>query len=178
MIDAVAAHRVQIELRHHALTLELGDEPLVVEADPTRLTQIVSNLVDNAAKYTPDNGKIAVSLRKEGGQVLVMVRDTGVGIPPDRAAQIFEPFSQLTDAGRTSIGGIGLGLALVKTLTEMHGGTVAVANNGEDKGSCFSIRLPIVGAQLSVDRQAEVFLRPRKDRRRAARPFDAPTALH
>ncbi len=168
--DSVAAHRLQMERRHHALTLDLGDEPIVIEADPTRLSQIVSNLVDNASKYTPEHGKIAVSLLKESGQVVVMVRDTGVGIPPDRAGQIFEPFSQLSDPGRRSNGGIGIGLALVKSLTEMHGGTVAVANNGEDGGSCFSIRLPIVAGELSADRNEEVFLRPRKDRRRGGRP--------
>ena len=98
--------------------------------------------------------------------MVVMVRDSGVGIPSDHATEIFEPFSQLSNA-RKSNGGIGLGLALVKSLTEMHGGTVAVASNGQNEGSCFSIRLPIVGAQLSADRNEEVFLRPRRDRRRA-----------
>ena len=166
VIDSVAAHRLQIERRRQALTLELGDEPIVIEADPTRLAQIVSNLVDNASKYTTESGRIAVSLSKEDGQVVVMVRDSGVGIPLDHATQIFEPFSQLSNA-RKSNGGIGLGLALVKSLTEMHGGTVTVASNGQNEGSCFSIRLPIVGAQLSADRNEEVFLRPRQDRRRA-----------
>jgi signal transduction histidine kinase len=168
--DSVAANRVQIDRRHHALTLDLGDAPVVIEADPTRLAQIVSNLVDNATKYTPENGRIAVRLLTEGGQVVVTVRDSGVGIPADRTAQIFEPFSQLGDAGRRSNGGLGLGLALVKSLTEMHGGTVAVTSNGDDEGSCFSIRLPIVAAQLSRDRSEEVFFRPREDRR-SANPF-------
>ena len=169
VIDSVAALRAQIDQRHHALTMELGEEPIVIDADPTRLAQVVSNLVDNAAKYTPENGQIAVSLAKDGGQVVVSVRDSGVGIPPDRAVQIFEPFSQLTGESVRSGGGIGLGLALVKSLTEMHGGTVSVAGNGADAGSCFSIRLPIIAAKLSGDGKEEVFLRPRQDRRTAAR---------
>ena len=164
--DSVAAHRLQIERRRQALTLELGDEPIVIEADPTRLAQIVSNLVDNASKYTTESGRIAVSLMKDGGQVIVTVRDSGVGIPSDHARRIFEPFSQLSNARRSN-SGIGLGLALVKTLTEMHGGTVTVTNNGQDEGSCFSIRLPIDGVQLPAGGPEGVFLRPRKDRRRA-----------
>ena len=164
--DSVAAHRLQIERRRQALTLELGDEPIVIDADPTRFAQIVSNLVDNASKYTTETGRIAVSLTKDGGQVIVTVRDSGVGIPSDHTQQIFEPFSQLSNTRRSN-SGIGLGLALVKTLTEMHGGTVTVTNNGQDQGSCFSIRLPIDGGQLPADGQEGIFLRPRNDRRRA-----------
>ena len=166
VIDAVAALRSQIEARHHSLRLDLGDDPVVIEGDATRLVQVVSNLVGNAAKYTPANGKISVSVAKDGGQVVVTVRDNGDGIPHDRALQIFEPFSQLARAKRTSTGGLGLGLALVKSLTEMHGGTVSVTSDGANRGSCFSIRIPIVPVELAAD-QAEWFVRPRRDRREA-----------
>ena len=89
VIDSVAALRSRIEQRHHALKMDLGEEPIVIDADPTRLAQVVSNLVDNAAKYTPENGQIAVSLAREGGQVVVTVRDNGVGIPRrSRAADL------------------------------------------------------------------------------------------
>jgi signal transduction histidine kinase len=141
--DSVSGLRARIEERGHSLTLELGREHIWLDADPMRLTQVVSNLVENAAKYTPDNGQIMVKLTTEDNHAVLSVRDSGVGILPEQAQQIFEPFLQLhTPIGMAS-GGIGLGLALVKSLIEMHGGTVMVESGGAGSGSCFSIRLPM-----------------------------------
>ena len=139
----IDARRAQIERRGHSLTVELGDAPIIVEADEVRLAQVVSNLVDNAAKYTPDNGHISVGLIREGEEVEIVVRDSGVGIPPEQIAGIFDAFTQLEGSQVASAGGLGLGLALVKSLTELHGGAVTVVSEGRDRGSAFHIRLPL-----------------------------------
>lgn len=139
----IDARRSQIERRGHSLTVELGSAPVIVEADGVRLAQVVSNLVDNAAKYTPEKGHISVALLRAGDEVELVVRDSGVGIPPERTARIFDAFTQLEESRGASAGGLGLGLALVKSLTELHGGAVTVVSEGLDRGSSFYVRLPI-----------------------------------
>jgi signal transduction histidine kinase len=139
----IDARRSQIEHRRQSLTVELGEQPIMVDADPIRFAQVVSNLIDNAAKYTPENGHIAVSMLREGDEVEVIVSDDGVGIPPERAASIFDAFTQLETSRAASSGGLGIGLALVKSLTELHGGAVTVASDGPNRGSSFYIRLPV-----------------------------------
>lgn len=141
--ETVETRRPQIERRRHALKVELGEEPIFADADPVRLAQVVSNLVDNAAKYTPEHGTIAVALSADGEDVVIAVRDTGVGVPSTRAQSIFEPFTQLTESRHASAGGLGLGLPLVKRLTELHGGSVRVVSSGPNQGSCFIVRLPL-----------------------------------
>jgi signal transduction histidine kinase len=141
--ETLATRREQLERRQHSLTIELGPDPLLVEADPVRLAQVLSNLVDNAAKYTPARGKVRVAAAREGDHVALTVSDTGVGVPADRVQSIFEPFAQLTESRDASDGGMGLGLALVRSLTELHGGTVQVASDGPDRGSTFTVRWPI-----------------------------------
>ena len=141
--ETLEARRIQIERRRHTLNVDIGVDPILVDGDPLRIAQAVSNLVDNAAKYTPEQGTITVALSSEGDEAVVAVRDTGVGIPPEQAKRIFEPFAQLPDSRHASAGGVGLGLALVKRLTELHGGQVKVASDGPGQGSCFTIRLPI-----------------------------------
>ena len=141
--ETLEARRIQIERRRHALNVEIGTDPIFVYGDPLRIAQVVSNLIDNAAKYTPEQGTITVALCSEGDEAVVAVRDTGVGIPPAQAQKIFEPFAQLPDSRHASAGGVGLGLALVKRLTELHGGQIQVASDGPSQGSCFTIRLPI-----------------------------------
>ena len=139
--DTLQTCRQQIDQRQQSLHVELGEEPVLIEGDPVRLAQVISNLVDNAAKYTPEKGRISVTLACEGDQVLFVVDDTGQGVPPESARKIFEPFMQLPRARYTSDGGLGLGLALVKRLTELHGGEVSVVSDGPDRGSTFTIRL-------------------------------------
>jgi signal transduction histidine kinase len=127
--DAIAANRQRIDARKHSLSVDLGADAVLVRADSIRIAQVISNLLDNALKYTPEAGSISVSLATQGDDVLVTVRDTGIGIPPAALQQIFEPFMQLRGA-QSSGGGLGLGLALVKRLTELHNGGVNVASAG------------------------------------------------
>ncbi len=141
--ETVATRRGQLDRRQHSVTVELGPDPLLVDADPVRLAQVLSNLVDNAAKYTPERGKVRVAAAREGDHVAVTVSDTGVGLPADRVETIFEPFAQLPESREASDGGMGLGLALVRSLTELHGGTVKVVSAGPDRGSTFTVRWPI-----------------------------------
>jgi signal transduction histidine kinase len=143
LADTLETRRLQIERHRHRLTIESATEPLMVDADPIRLAQMLSNLVDNAAKYTPEHGHISVAAWAEKTEILVTVRDTGVGIPQERIEDIFDPFTQLHDTQDASAGGLGLGLALVRSLTELHGGTVGAVSDGPGQGSCFTVRLPI-----------------------------------
>jgi signal transduction histidine kinase/CheY-like chemotaxis protein len=113
-----------------------------VDADATRLEQVVSNLLDNALKYTPTGGQIEVTVEAEGGDAVLRVRDTGVGIDPRTLPRIFDPFVQADQSSDRSAGGLGLGLTLVKRLVELHGGTVAASSAGPGRGSEFAVRIP------------------------------------
>jgi CheY-like chemotaxis protein/anti-sigma regulatory factor (Ser/Thr protein kinase) len=126
-------------MKGHQFMLRLPEHPAMVDADPTRLAQIVANLVNNAAKYTPASGRIELTAETLADQLVVRVTDTGMGIPRDKLANVFEMFSQLD----RSQGGLGIGLTLVRRLVEMHTGTVEVASEGEGRGSTFTVRLPL-----------------------------------
>jgi signal transduction histidine kinase len=130
-------------LRAHELTAQMLAPPadIVVDADPVRLHQIFGNLLDNAIKYTPPEGRIWVKLTVEEHSVLIHIEDTGRGIPPDMLHSIFELFTQV-DAHR-STGGLGVGLALVRELVSLHGGSVQATSKGADQGSEFTVRLPL-----------------------------------
>ncbi|HWG42962.1 MAG TPA: ATP-binding protein [Gemmataceae bacterium] len=142
--DAVQSSRSLIEGRSHQLNLSLQEEqPLHVEADPTRLTQVVVNLLNNAAKYTEPGGRIELSLHGEQSQAILRVKDSGMGIPPDMLASIFEPFMQLKSSLDRAPGGLGIGLALVHRLVDLHGGTIAAHSDGAGHGSEFVVRLPL-----------------------------------
>ncbi|HEY4259487.1 MAG TPA: PAS domain S-box protein [Schlesneria sp.] len=140
--NAVEASSPMIQESGHELTVVLPPEPIVLEADLTRLAQVFSNMLSNSAKYTPQGGKIWLSAERAGQEVIVSVRDTGIGIPEHSLSSIFDMFSQVDRNIERSKGGLGIGLALVKGLVEMHGGTVA-ADSVEGKGSTFTVRLPI-----------------------------------
>jgi signal transduction histidine kinase/ActR/RegA family two-component response regulator len=122
--------------------ISVTGEALWVDGDPTRLEQIVTNLLDNAVKYTPPGGRIDVSLGSEGSDAVLRVRDTGVGIDPDALSSIFEPFVRANGTRERSEGGLGLGLTLVKRLVELHGGTVCASSAGPDHGCEIVVRLP------------------------------------
>ena len=143
MANAVDAKRRQVEDRRHVIQTDLGPEPILVEADPVRITQVVSNLLDNAAKYTPDGGCIAVAISRRSAEVHIAVTDTGGGIPAEQLTNIFRPFTQLDMANPKRRGGLGLGLPLVQSLTEVHGGSVQATSAGDGQGSCFTVRLPV-----------------------------------
>jgi len=140
---AVEMSRPLIEARGHTLTVDLPSETVPVEADRTRLTQIFSNLLNNAANYTDSGGSIAIRGRREGGQVAVAVSDTGIGIPAEALSTVFEMFAQVSPPARNAQSGLGIGLALARGLVEQHGGTLTAASEGSGKGSQFTVRLPV-----------------------------------
>jgi PAS domain S-box-containing protein len=140
--DAVETSGPLIEGHRHQLEVTLDSEPLRLEGDRTRLAQVVSNLLTNAAKYTPEGGHIWLRAAREGGEVVLRVRDNGIGIVPEMLPRIFDLFSQGERALHHAQGGLGIGLSLVKGLVEMHGGTVAAHSGGPGQGSEFTLRLP------------------------------------
>ncbi|HWJ94327.1 MAG TPA: ATP-binding protein, partial [Telluria sp.] len=133
-----------IEGAGHTLTVDLPPEPLELEADTTRLVQVLSNLLNNAAKYTPAGGTVALAVRREDGQAVVTVSDTGIGIPADAIGSVFEMFTQVRGSIDRAQGGLGIGLSLVRRLVELHGGRVSAASAGRGKGSTFTVRLPLL----------------------------------
>ena len=130
----------------HALDVHMPAEPLHVIGDATRLAQVVSNLLNNAAKYTPAGGSIELGVAQEGGQAVVCVRDNGVGIPHDELPKVFEMFTQVGRNLDRAPGGLGIGLALVRRLVELHGGSIEASSGGADSGSTFTLRLPLAEA--------------------------------
>ena len=145
--NAVESSLAAMEAAHHALDLRIADESLVVEADPVRLVQVIGNLLTNAAKYTPEHGRIELSVSREGQHAVIAVTDNGIGIPERALPILFEMFFQVSNGTAHSQGGLGIGLSLVRRLVEMHGGTVTAASPGEGKGSTFTVNLPIVHQQ-------------------------------
>ena len=131
-----------LEQHQHQLHVHVPRRGLVVDGDPARLTQVVANLLTNAAKYTNPHGTVTVSGRRERGEVVLTVRDTGIGIAADILPQVFDLFVQETQALDRAQGGLGLGLTIVRNLVQMHGGTVSAASHGSGHGSAFTIRLP------------------------------------
>ena len=134
----------QIEDAKLGFSVEIGDQDIIVNGDSARLQQVVVNLLTNAIKYTDNDGDVYVGLRAEEDQAVLVVRDTGVGIPEEKLEEIFQLFYQSDETLDRSDGGMGVGLTLVKAVVELHGGDVSVASNGIGHGSTFSIRLPLV----------------------------------
>jgi signal transduction histidine kinase len=144
--NAVETSGPLIQEGRHGLDVSLPGETLWVEGDPVRLAQILSNLLNNAAKYTPDAGAIALSARRDGGVALISVRDNGIGIAPEALSRIFEMFSREGREGARGQGGLGIGLSLSRRLAEMHGGTIEAKSEGIGRGSEFIVRLPVAHA--------------------------------
>jgi signal transduction histidine kinase/ActR/RegA family two-component response regulator len=140
--DAIEQVRPLIEARRHQLALHLSTEPAIVEGDPKRLVQVIANLLNNAAKYTHEGGRLSIWMGITPEQVLVSVSDNGIGISAELLPTVFDLFSQAERTPDRSQGGLGLGLALVKSLVELHGGMVTAASEGRNLGSEFTIRLP------------------------------------
>jgi CheY-like chemotaxis protein/two-component sensor histidine kinase len=129
-----------VERKQQSLTVDVGPIPLLV--DPDRLAQVVSNLLTNASRYTPQGGRLALRAWRSGAHVHIEMQDDGEGIPAALLPRIFEPFVQGTRKLQASVGGLGIGLALVKNLTELHGGSVAASSAGEGRGSVFAVTIP------------------------------------
>ncbi|WP_165225554.1 hybrid sensor histidine kinase/response regulator [Aquisphaera insulae] len=148
---AVEASRPAIEAAGHSLSLDLPESPVTLSADPTRLSQVITNLLTNAAKYTPEGGQIELSARGDGREAVVLVKDTGLGIPPTMLDEVFAMFTQVNRTLDRSQGGLGIGLALVKRLVELHGGTVVAESQGLGMGSTFTVRLPLVAEGSTIE---------------------------
>ena len=141
--SAVETSAAVIEGARHRLEVKLWHEALLLDIDPIRIAQVISNLLTNAAKYTPPGGDIGLAVRKEQGEAVIAVSDSGVGILPQHQAAIFEMFSQVGDHGGLAQGGLGIGLSLVRQLVTLHGGAISVDSAGAGQGSTFTVRLPL-----------------------------------
>lgn len=162
---ALETARPSIDAEGHALTVSIPDRPIYLEADLTRLAQVFSNLLTNSAKYTRHGGRIWLSAERRDGEVAVSVRDNGIGIPAEALGNIFDMFSQVDRSVERTTGGLGIGLALVKGLVEMHGGTVAASSGGEGKGSTFTVTLPSAAAPVVPTAAPKTNGRPEVGRR-------------
>jgi signal transduction histidine kinase/AmiR/NasT family two-component response regulator len=131
-----------IEQKRHGLTLEVPSSGLAVQADPVRFAQVLANLLTNAAKYTEAGGQLTVTARRDGAQVIVEVGDNGIGIAPDMIDAVFERFTQARQALSRSQGGLGLGLAIARSMMALHGGSVTASSDGVGRGSTFTVRMP------------------------------------
>ena len=141
--QAVETSRPLIEAKEHNLTVAVPPRPIIVDADVTRLTQVLANLLNNAAKYSEPCGHITLTAERQGSDAVVSVKDTGVGIPADMLPKVFDLFTQVDQSLEKSQGGLGIGLSLVRGLVEMHGGSVEARSEGQGKGSEFIVRLPV-----------------------------------
>jgi PAS domain S-box-containing protein len=141
-----------IKQSDHTLTITLPEEPLYLDADKTRLAQVVCNLLTNAAKYSERGSRIWLTAERQGSDAVLSVKDTGIGIPPDMLPKVFEMFTQVNRSLEKTQSGLGIGLSIVKRLVEMHGGSVEARSEGPGMGSEFIIRLPVV---LSLAHQRE-----------------------
>jgi PAS domain S-box-containing protein len=155
----------QIEARLHTLSVELPGEPLRIDGDVHRLSQLLSNLLNNAALYTPEGGRIELSARKDGGQVAISVRDSGRGIEPEMIERIFDMFVQGRSPMQRVGGGLGIGLALARKLAELHNGTLEAYSEGTGKGAEFVVRLPLKEETAEAAAQAPVASSPAIARR-------------
>jgi two-component system CheB/CheR fusion protein len=148
--DAVASVRPIMERQRHELRVSVSEEPVELDADGARLTQVFANLLNNAARYTPEGGRVAIEAVREGREAVVTVSDNGIGIPRPILPRIFEMFYQ-GDEGRLTRGGLGIGLTLARSLAEMHGGTITVSSDGANRGSKFEVRLPVAERPAEVE---------------------------
>ncbi len=156
---AIEIMRPLLESRNHELTVELPDEPVMIDGDLTRLAQVVGNLLSNAAKYTEDEGKILLQVECEGeadaGEALIRVKDSGAGIPRALLPKVFDLFTQVEHTLDRAQGGLGIGLALVRRLVEMHDGSVTAESEGEGRGSEFVVRLPVLPRSVQGQKTEE-----------------------
>lgn len=144
------------------MTVSLPEEPLLLDGDPVRLTQVFANLLNNAAKYTEAGGEIRLTAQYQDGETVVSIRDTGIGIPTEALPRVFDLFTQVDRSAGRAQGGLGIGLALVRSLVQLHGGSVESHSAGPGQGSEFIVHLPLAAAQ-SADESA-------KNRQAALRP--------
>jgi PAS domain S-box-containing protein len=163
---AVETRRPLIDAGGHELSVTLPAQPLFLDADPTRMAQIFSNLLNNSAKYTEDGGKIAIVAERQGNEAVVAVRDNGVGISCEALAHVFDMFRQLDGSLERAQGGLGIGLTLVRRLVELHGGSINAQSEGPGKGSEFVVRLPLAPRQTRAPKSDGATKSPAATKRR------------
>ena len=163
--QAIEVARPLMDASGHRLTVDLPDEPIYLNADRVRLAQVFGNLLNNSSKYTKPNGNISIIAKRIDGEVVVTVNDDGAGIPREKLDSIFDMFMQVDETSERSRGGLGIGLTLVKRLTEMHGGSIEAKSEGEGKGSEFIVRLPIVTRSSVTTAEPVVETKSPSDRR-------------
>jgi signal transduction histidine kinase/CheY-like chemotaxis protein len=170
-----------MDAARHTLQLRVAEPPVIVDGDATRLAQVVINLLTNAAKYTPEGGLVELELDCDPGHATIRVRDNGIGLPADALASVFDMFSQLEPALERSKGGLGIGLAMVRGIVALHGGSVRADSEGPGRGSTFSMTLPLsagaacpaeAGAVAAAMRPAAVRILIVDDNRDAAETLD------
>jgi signal transduction histidine kinase len=159
LVSAIVAEAIEavaplIAAGHHTLTLDMPEQPLWLEVDAVRMVQVIENLLSNSAKYSNDRGAIAVCIHRDDGEVVIQIKDAGLGIPADMLGQVFKMFTQVNRTLERAHGGLGIGLSLVRHFVEIHGGTVVAESAGVGKGSTFSVRLPLQNALASVEADA------------------------
>jgi CheY-like chemotaxis protein len=158
--SAVETSRPLIDAAGHQLAVTLSAEPLLIEADPMRIGQVMANLLNNAAKYTPQGGQIWLSARREGVRAVVSVRDNGQGISNDMLPRVFEMFAQAENRTPTARCGLGVGLALAQRLVHMHGGAIDAHSDGVGKGSEFIVRIPLAAEPAQIALPAKPVVSP------------------
>lgn len=163
---AVETSQPLLDASAHRFVVDLPDEPIVLDVDPIRIAQVVSNLLNNAAKYTPAGGKITLRAQRDGDHVRISVIDNGAGIDLRQQSQIFELFTQCEHTRDQSRGGLGIGLTLVRDLVQLHGGRVTVHSQGVGEGSEFVVELPLPDAHAAVQEPASDAIRPSGQPRR------------
>jgi signal transduction histidine kinase len=164
MRSAIDTARPNIDAQGHQLQVAFPATPLYVDADPVRLAQVLSNLLNNAAKFTPPKGRIELSAHAEAGRAVLRVADNGIGIPPERLDEVFDMFVQL-DASHVAAGGLGLGLTLARSIVERHGGRIEARSAGTGRGSEFTVRLPLAAPAAPGAKPAPVAQGPAARRR-------------
>lgn len=157
---AVEASKPLIDSCRHQLAITLPAEPLTLEADPVRMAQVVTNLLNNAAKYTRAEGQIWLNVQREGNKVLISVKDNGIGIAPENLSKSFELFAQLDRSLARSEGGLGIGLTLVRSMVEAHGGSVKARSDGLNRGAEFVVSLPLALPDFRQQSRADEPERP------------------
>ncbi len=167
LTDAIAGIKPALAAAEHRLSVDVPDDVLWLDADRHRLTQVVTNVLDNAVKYTPSGGQITLTARRQQYQVIVTVKDTGVGISSDMLDRIFDMFTRVEENG--SLAGLGIGLALVKSIVEMHGGSAHAHSEGHGRGAEVRIRLPLVApASENAERPSMIPIAGRMSATRAS----------
>jgi signal transduction histidine kinase len=153
--SALESSQSLIDSAGHALTVDMPPEPIWLDADLTRLAQVVGNLLNNAAKYTPESGRIALSLETDGDDAVIAVSDNGLGIPAAMQSKIFQLFAQVENHTGRARGGLGIGLALVKQLVALHDGSVSAESAGTGHGSVFTVRIPLAAYKMETQPKTE-----------------------